>query len=176
MISLLASKKSAKAAEIQRMMEVYGNEIIRTAYLYLKDRHRAEDAFQEVFLKVYRKLDSFHGESSEKTWLIRITINTCKDMLRSSWLKKVEIADEVEVPVEGSDIEDILIERDEKKALYDAVLSLPEEFKDAVLLFYYHNLTTAEIGKTLTIAEGTVRSRLHRAREMLKNKLKGGVL
>ncbi len=69
--------------EIQRLMDDYGDDVLRTSYMYLKDLQNAEDAFQEVFIRVFNKFESFKGESSEKTWIIRITINVCKDMLRS---------------------------------------------------------------------------------------------
>lgn len=95
MNSLLVPKENQELekidikVEIERLINVYGEDVLRTSYMYLKDRQRAEDAFQEVFLKIYRKYDSFKGNSSEKTWIISITINVCKDLLRSSWLKRV---------------------------------------------------------------------------------------
>ncbi|EET85845.1 RNA polymerase, sigma-24 subunit, ECF subfamily [Clostridium carboxidivorans P7] len=75
--------------EIKRLIRSYGNDVLRIAYIYLKDRYLAEDAFQEVFIKVYKNFDKFKNQSSEKTWIITITMNTCKDMLRISWFKKV---------------------------------------------------------------------------------------
>ena len=74
---------------IERLMNEYGNDVLRVSFIYLKDRQLAEDAFQEVFLRVYHKYNSFKHESSEKTWIIKITINICKDMLKSNWHKKV---------------------------------------------------------------------------------------
>jgi RNA polymerase sigma-70 factor (ECF subfamily) len=79
--------------EIERLMGEYGDIVLKTSYLYLKDMQRAEDAFQEVFIKIYRKYGSFKGNSSEKTWIMSITINVCKDMLRNSWLKRVFLMD-----------------------------------------------------------------------------------
>lgn len=160
--------------QTRRLMEQYGNEVLRTAYMILKDRHRAEDAFQEVFIKVFRKYSGFKGESSEKTWLISITMNVCRDMLRSSWLKRVFPTDRIALQRGGADIEERLIRKDESKLLFESVMSLPEAFRETVVLYYYNGCDTAEIGRMLGTKEGTVRSRLHRARELLRTKLGGG--
>lgn len=159
--------------EIERLMDAYGDDVMRTAYMYLKDVHRCEDAFQEVFIRIYKKLRGFRGESSEKTWILRITINVCKDMLRSSWLKRVLLADTPKTG--GGDAEKEAVENDAKRRLFNEVTSLPVPFRDAVILYYYHGLPTAEISRALGVAEGTVRSRLSRAREILKGKLKGRI-
>jgi RNA polymerase sigma-70 factor (ECF subfamily) len=159
--------------EVKRLMDAYGDDVMRTAYMYLKDVHRCEDAFQEVFIRVYKKLRGFRGESSEKTWIIRITINVCKDMLRSSWLKHVLLTD---TPKSGEgDAEEKALSNDGKRRLFEQVTSLPEPFRDVVILYYYHGLPTAEISGALGVAEGTVRSRLSRARDMLKERLQGRI-
>lgn len=162
--------------EIERLIDLYGNDVLKTAYLYLKDKQRAEDAFQEVFIKVYKKYSSFKGESSEKTWIISITINVCKDLLRNSWFKRVFVTDKVinEDKYE-KDTDETVIKLVENKILFDAVITLQPNLKDVVLLYYYQEFSTKEISKVLGVAEGTVRSRLHRAREILKNKLDGRI-
>jgi RNA polymerase sigma-70 factor (ECF subfamily) len=76
-----SSNKLPIDVEIERLINTYGNDVLRTSYLYLKDKQMAEDAFQEVFIKIYKKFDSFEGRSSEKTWIISITINHCKNIL-----------------------------------------------------------------------------------------------
>ncbi|HEX2947548.1 MAG TPA: sigma-70 family RNA polymerase sigma factor [Clostridia bacterium] len=168
-------KATDAGEQTRRLMDSYGNDVLRTAYMILKDRHRAEDAFQEVFIKVFKKYGSFKGDSSEKTWLISITINVCRDMLRSSWLKRVFPTDRIASQRGGSDVEDRFIRKDEGKKLFESVMSLPEAFRETVVLYYYNGCDTAEIGRLLGTREGTVRSRLHRARELLKVKLEGGM-
>ena len=74
---------------VERLIEQYGQEVYKIAYFYMKETQLAEDVFQEVFYKVIKNYHKFNHQSSEKTWLIRITINTCKDMLRTSWIKRV---------------------------------------------------------------------------------------
>ncbi|MCF0149320.1 MAG: sigma-70 family RNA polymerase sigma factor [Clostridium sp.] len=159
--------------EIQRLMDTYGNDVLRTSYMYLKDLQSAEDAFQEVFIKVFNKLGSFKGESSEKTWIIRITINVCKDMMRSSWIKRVLLTDKLKDKNVNIGIESRIIKIEENKILFEEVMALSNKFKEVIILYYYHNCNTTEISKILNVAEGTVRSRLHRAREILKSKLGG---
>lgn len=161
--------------EINRLMDSYGNEVLRTAYMFLKDYHKAEDAFQEVFIKVFNKYESFRGESSEKTWIIKITINTCKDILRSSWLKRVLLTDNFTEEDSSPGIESSIIKSEENKLLFDVVLSLKPTYKEVVILYYYQSYDTVQISRILNIAEGTVRSRLYRAREILKQKLEGRV-
>jgi RNA polymerase sigma-70 factor (ECF subfamily) len=168
-------KQQAVSREVSRLMELYGNDVLRTSYMYLKNRQNAEDAYQEVFIRVFNKLDGFRGESSEKTWIIKITINVCKDMLRGSWLKKVLLTDRFGSKTAASGIEDRIIRKDDNRLLFEAVLSLPQSFKEVILLYYYHGYDTAEIGGILDIAEGTVRSRLHRGRELLRNELGGRI-
>lgn len=170
-----SEEKLNTTAVIERLMDTYGNDVLRTAYLYLKDIQKAEDAFQEVFIKVYHKYDSFNGGSSEKTWLIRITINVCKDMLRSSWLRRILLTDRFRPQQFDLDIEKKVIQREEDRILFNEVLSLRSVFKEVILLYYYHEFDTVEISQILNISEGTVRSRLHRARNSLKNKLGGRI-
>lgn len=168
-------KRQHLEKEIQRLMDSYGNDVLRTSYMYLKDLQKAEDAFQEVFIKVFNKFESFKGESNEKTWIVRITINVCKDILRSSWLKRVQVTDKFKEESTDTGVENKIIKMDENRLLFKEVTSLPPKFKEVIILYYYHNCSTPEVSKILKVAEGTVRSRLHRAREILKTKLGGRI-
>lgn len=181
MNSLLVPKENASPGklnieqEIERMIDEHGTHVLRTSFIYLKDRKMAEDAFQEVFIKVYKKYDTFMNKSSEKTWIISITINVCKNLLRSSWFKRVLLFDKLEAENNFEGFEADIIKKDEDKQLFNEVISLPTKLKDVIILYYYQEFDTAEISKILEIPEGTVRSRLHRARETLKNKIAGRV-
>ncbi|MDF2673748.1 MAG: polymerase subunit sigma [Clostridiales bacterium] len=165
-------EKSNIEKEIERMIDTYGQDVLRVSYMYLKDRQRAEDAFQEVFLKIYQKYESFRNQSNEKTWIIRIAINVCKDYLRSSWIKKILLIDKVTTEETTPGVDSEVIQLDENNYLFSQVLSLPPLFKEVIILYYYQEFDTIEISKILNIAEGTIRSRLHRARESLKNNIK----
>lgn len=124
-LSIPKEKHEIKEMEIERLLDVYGNDVLRTSYLYLKDKQRAEDAFQEVFLKVYRKYDSFQGKSSEKTWIMSITINVCKDLLRASWLKRVFLTENIKSCEEYEEPADAAaIRMVENKAVFNEVTAL----------------------------------------------------
>ena len=154
-----------------RMMEQYRTQLVRMAYLYLGDRALAEDAVQETFLKAYAHLNSFRGDSSEKTWLMRISINTCKDMRHSAWLRwkkrTVPLDTAPECGQEDCHRDDTVLE---------AVMRLPEKDKQVILLRYYQEMKVSDIAYALKLPESTAASRLKRARDRLHKSLKGWYL
>lgn len=162
--------------EIETLMRQYGNDVLRTAYMYVKDIHTAEDIFQDVFIKVNQKLSTFEGNSSIKTWIIRITINTCKDYLKSAWNRRVVPMMEYQEDaiVSETDYDDVE-KQDTKELIKKSVLSLPAKYKDVVLCVYFQEMTITEAAQVLNIAEGTAKSRLSRARQKLKSILEGRI-
>ena len=156
------------APELERLVAQYQGAVLRTCYLYLCDRSQAEDAVQETFLKVYRNLDSFRGESSEKTWILKISMRTCYDINHSGWSRffnrriTPEMLPEASVP---------FTERDD--ALTQAVMRLPEKLRRVIILYYYQGLSVREIAETLGITQPSVSSRMKRGREKLKAALEG---
>ena len=168
--------ENTAAYDIENLIRQYGNDVLRTAYMYVKDSHTAEDIFQEVFIKVNQKLSTFEGNSSIKTWIIRITINTCKDYLKSAWNRRVIPMMEYQEDQIISDTDfDSVESQDTNDIIKAAVLSLPAKYKDVVLCVYYNEMTIAEAAIVLRVAEGTVKSRLSRARQKLKSALGGRV-
>lgn len=164
------------AYDIENLIRQYGNDVLRTAYMYVKDIHTAEDIFQDVFIKVNQKLSTFEGNSSIKTWIIRITINTCKDYLKSAWNRRVSPMMDYQEDsiISDSDYEDVE-KQDTKELIKKSVLSLPTKYKDIVLCVYFQDMTLTEASRVLNIAEGTAKSRLSRARQKLKSILEGRV-
>lgn len=160
--------------DIATLMREYGNDVLRTAYSFVRDKEAAKDLFQETFIKANYNLDKFRGESSVKTWLIRITVNVCKDYLKSAYQKKVVPMTQVEedsLRVED-DYEQIENE-DRDEQIRRAVNSLPEIYREVVLCVYFKEMSVADASASLGVPEGTVKSRLARAREVLKSKLEG---
>ena len=151
---------------LERMMAQYGTALLRMAYLYLRDASLAEDAVQETFVKAYAHMDQFRGESTEKSWLMRIAINTCKDFRRTPWLRFVDRRtplDELpEACGEWQEPDDTVLRE---------VMRLPDRDKEVILLRYYQNLTIGEISNARNIPEPTVSSRLRRAKDKLHRKL-----
>lgn len=162
--------------DIETLMREYGNDVLRTAYMYVKDIHTAEDIFQDVFIKVSQKLATFEGNSSIKTWIIRITINTCKDYLKSAWNRRVVPMMEYQEDtiVSETDYDDVE-KKDTRERIKKTVLSLPAKYKDVVLCVYFQDMTITEAARVLNIAEGTAKSRLSRARLKLKSMLEGRI-
>ena len=166
--------ESSPAYEIEALIRDYGNDVLRTAYMYVKDIHTAEDIFQEVFIKVNQKLSTFEGNSSIKTWIIRITINSCKDYLKSAYNRRVVPMMEYQEDaiVSESDYDEVE-KQDTNHMIKETVLSLPVKYRDIVLCGYFQEMTIAEAAQVLNIAEGTAKSRLSRARQRLKDMLEG---
>jgi RNA polymerase sigma-70 factor (ECF subfamily) len=170
------SFEKSPAYDIESLIRQYGNDVLRTAYMYVKDLHSAEDIFQEVFIKVNQKLSTFEGNSSIKTWIIRITINTCKDYLKSAWNRRVVPMMEYQEDaiISESDYDEVE-KQDTKNLIKEAVLSLPSKYKDIVLCVYFQDMTLIQAAQVLKIAEGTAKSRLSRARQKLKSVLEGRI-
>jgi len=154
---------------IEQIIKSYGDDVLRLCLLYLGDRQLAEDAFQMTMLKAWRKKDSFRGESSEKTWISRIAVNTCRDTLRSGWFRMMKRS-EPEEKLFSSSAPDI----SEAQELRSLVLSLPGKYREVIVLYYYEEMKVREIAQLLGIPAASVSTRLRRARAMLKIELEGG--
>ena len=153
--------------ELQRLIALYKNDLMRMSCACLKDPALAEDAVQETFIKAYQAMATFRGDSSEKTWLMRIAINTCRNIRRDSWFRFVDRSILLDtLPSHATNNED--------RALLEAVMALPYRNKEVMLLYYYQGLTLEEISNTLDVAVSTVSTRLKNARERLRRELKGG--
>ncbi|WOO35180.1 sigma-70 family RNA polymerase sigma factor [Anaerocolumna sp. AGMB13020] len=169
-------QENREVHDIETLIREYGNDVLRTAYMYVKDSHLAEDIFQDVFIKVNQKLHTFQGDSNIKTWIIRITINTCKDYMKSAWNQKVMQFTEVhENTLTGKDEFVAVEQEDENRLVRDAVIQLPQKYKDVLLCVYFQDMSVAETAKLLGIAEGTAKSRLSRAKDKLKLSLEGRI-
>lgn len=178
-----AALPADRSLAIEQLMQEYGTKVLHLAYYYLKDRHLAEDVAQEVFIKAYRSWDSFRGESSAYTWLYRITVNLCRDKARSAWWRRLlpsedprSSADDLELALPEEDPEEAAILGDERDRLMEYVMQLPESYREVIILYYYQDLTTVEIAEVTGQNENTIKTRLFRARGILKQLLvKGGV-
>lgn len=150
----------------EEIYDKYANDLIRTAYFYLKDKQKAEDVCQETFIKLITKQPILE-DGREKTWLLTVTINSCKDILKSSWFKKTDLGDDHFLTIAAHENKKSELEED----LLIAISALPAKFKDVVLLHYYQGYGVNEISQILKISLGTVSSRLSRARQKLQKYL-----
>ncbi|MDD6316921.1 MAG: sigma-70 family RNA polymerase sigma factor [Clostridia bacterium] len=164
----------------EQLVQQYERKVYITAHRLMGIDADAMDASQEVFIRVYRFLDTFNAESSFSTWLYRITINVCKDMLRRRAVR-AELPLELEDEENGTFVNEIsdstydpveIYERAElRQVLRTGIDALPETYKQIILLRDIAGLSYEEIADTLQIEIGTVKSRLSRARERLRNYL-----
>ncbi len=149
----------------QEMIEKYFNTVYKLALSQTKSKASADDVTQEVFLRYLKYEKNFESEEHLKAWLIRVTLNCSKSSFTSSWFKKtVPLSEEFDIPTQMQ----------EKSDIYYAVLELPPKYKAVIHLFYYEDLSITQISQYLNQKESTIKSQLHRGREMLKEKLKGG--
>ena len=149
--------------EVNKAIDLYADTVRRLCMIYLKSYDDTEDIFQNVFIKYLLSSAEFTSPEHEKAWIIRVTINECKDFLKSLFRKSVPIDDILELRAEDTDAEtsDVL----------DAVLSLPKKYKDVVYLHYYEGYSAAETAKLLRKNVNTVYTNLARARRLLKERL-----
>jgi len=154
---------------VYQLVNQYQTALLRMCYLYLKDKALAEDAVQETFIKAYRAMPAFRGECNEKTWLMRIAINTCRDMQRSGWFRHVdrhitpEELPEASMPFEVEDEEITL-----------TIMKLPRKCKEVLMLRYYQDMSVTEIAASLNVAPSTVYNQLNRARKKMRTMLERG--
>ena len=151
--------------EANRAVDLYGDTVRRICMIHLKNKADTEDIFQNVFLKYVLRTAPFDSPEHEKAWIIRVTANACKDLLRSFFRSRTVSLDVlIETPREmPEDHSDIL----------EAVLALPEKYKDPIYLHYYEGYTAGEIGRILGKNTNTVYTLLTRAKQMLKTRLEG---
>lgn len=140
--------------------------LLHMCYVALRDEELARDAVQETFLKAYRSLQRFRGESSMKTWLIRIALNTCRSMQRSPWLRHVDrrftpddLPPAAAAPPPGDT--DVMC----------SVMQLPPHEREVVMLYYWQDMNVCDIAQTLGIAQSSVSRRLKHARNRLHDVL-----
>ncbi len=150
---------------LERLMNEYGDTLLRMCYLYLKDYHLAQDAVQETFLKAMKAYGSFEHKSSEKTWLVRIALNCCKNIMRNRWFGIIR--DNPEQPPEqiGEDPTEAFLEKD---SISTALMKLCVNDRQLLLLYYYQELPVREIAAAIGKTENAVTQRLNRARGRLK--------
>ncbi len=155
--------------QLNRMVLTWEKDLLRLCCAYLRDVNLAQDAVQETFLKAYRKMDLFQGRASEKTWLMRIAINTCKDMKRGSWLRHVDASvslEDLPLPVSPPSVEHI--------ALMNAIMALPRKYMEVILLHCDQGMNVTETAAALGITPPAVTNRLKKARIALRSALEGG--
>ena len=151
--------------DVNRVVEEYADMVRRICFMHLKNRHDTEDVFQNVYLKYMLYQGSFESSQHEKAWFIRVTINACTDWLRNlsyrKWLPLEIIAEECGTKDSSSG------------EILEAVLQLPEKYRNVIYLFYYEGYSAVEIAEILGRKENTIYTWLSRAKKILREQLGG---
>lgn len=151
--------------EVNRAIEQYSDMVRRLCLIHLKNYTDTEDIFQTVFLKYVLSSVAFENEEHEKSWFIRVTINACKDLLKSFFRRHITSLDEIiEKPAE--------MPEDHKEVL-EAVLSLPQKYREVIYLHYYEGYTAPDISRILGKKVNTIYTLLTRSKQLLREKLGG---
>lgn len=162
-ISIKAERAYSKA-EIENMVKQYGNMVFRLAFVKMKQKEQADDVFQDVFIKLIKLRNRLDSCEHEKAWMIKTTVNCCKDVWKSAWVRCVMYQTS-----ESTNNDSKMVERDD--SIYALVLKLSDKYRVIVHLFYYEEFTANEISQMLKMNINTVLTRLKRAREILKKEM-----
>ena len=154
--------------DFEQLYEKYANDVLRVSYFYLGDRQRAEDVCQDVFVRLMTNAPQLE-DGREKAWLLKVALNRCRDLWRGAWVKRVVLGSPA---FEMIPAPDDTARRDDEEAMMRAIHQLPSAFREAILLYYYQGYGISEIAQMLDLPEGTISSRLSRARKKLETILK----
>jgi len=144
--------------------------LVNLAYRFCHDRGRAEEMAQEAFLRAYRALGQWRKDAAFSTWLFALATNLYRSELRRIPVRTVSL-DEVAEPADARASDGGLEERDRDLAVRGAVLALPAKYREALTLFYFHDMDVTAAARSLGLPEGTFKARLFRGREILRGKL-----
>ena len=163
---VLAGDTSAFEGIVRR----WQSPLINMAYRYCRDRGRAEDMAQQAFLKAYRGLAQWRRDAAFSTWLFALAANLYRSELRRIPVYSVRL-DEIAEPRDPNRADSVFDVEERERLVRNAVLSLPEKYRDAVILFYFHEMDIPAAARSMRLPEGTVKARLFRGRELLRDKL-----
>ncbi|KIL34143.1 hypothetical protein SD71_20855 [Cohnella kolymensis] len=155
------------------LMRQYGDDVWNFAFFLTRRFDAADDICQEVFIMAFKGLYSFRGESSVKSWLLTIARNKSLNYLKSAFIRKVTLLDKV-IPRERASpsAEAVMFDRLESAELWDHVMQLPRKLKEVIILDYHYGMAIKEIAAMLQLSEGTVKSRMFRAKQRMSELLK----
>lgn len=169
--TLIKNLKKGKEEAYEELVDTYGNRLLRTCYLILKDKEEAEDVVQETFIKIFQNIPRFREDSGLYTWIYSIALNISRDRLRK---KKVNLSLEDEWL--GENHVEIVAEKNmDREEVREELFAMNILYREVLVLFYFEELSIKEISYLLSEKEGTIKSKLSRGRSLLRKRLlKGG--
>jgi RNA polymerase sigma factor (sigma-70 family) len=163
--------KNKDEAALRSIIDQYGDYLLRTAYLLLKDRHVAEEAVQDTFVAAFQKIGQLHDPDRLRSWLTQICVNNCR-MRQRTWhwrnfLPSVKVEEMLEDEAEQGPLSQLLL-ASRNESLSEAIQQLDYIYREAITLFYYNEMSVREIVDQLGINENTIKARLSRGRSILR--------
>lgn len=149
-----------------QIVSKYADMLYRVALSYTRSQHDAEDVVQNTFMKLLVKKPVFESDGHIKKWLIQVAVNECRNLWNTYWRKHVDSLDTMSV--------EPAFEEERHREVYDAVMALPGKYRIVVYLYYYEGYSTKEVGEILGMKDATVRTKLARARKLLRMDLSEG--
>ncbi|MFJ7732613.1 sigma-70 family RNA polymerase sigma factor [Lysinibacillus sp. NPDC097231] len=153
--------------DIEEIIAAHGDYLLKVAYLYVKNEATAEDIVQDVFIAFYQKQEQFRQESSLRTYLVKMTVNRSHDYLRSWKSKRLTLFEKITGRTTAVTPEKEFLAKSTKRELVEAMFRLSVTYREVLILYYFEDMTTVEIAQLVRCPEGTVRTRLQRARKQL---------
>lgn len=161
-------------AVLEELMLTYGRDVWNYAFFMTGKRETAEDIAQDVFIKAYQSLHTLRGESGARAWLLKITRNTALDYFKSAWYRRIRLPAVLPTRESQMSAENEWLGSYRQREIWRAVMALPRKLRESLLLQAHHGLSMAEIAELLQVSEGTVKSRIHRARAAMNKKFEQG--
>lgn len=166
---LVRALKNQEESAYETLITLYGHRLYRSCLLLTSDEREAEDILQDTLIKVVRHIRSFRRESSLYTWIYRIALREVQDR----WRKRHPqySVDDLSEQEDGMNVEEEFFRQEEIERVREAIHTLPNHHRQVIVMFYYEKFSIAEIAKFLSVSENTVKSRLHRARRLIRIQL-----
>lgn len=169
-----------KQEELELYMDTYGKDLYSFCCCVTRNRQEADDLYQDTFLKVYEMGEKLEITTNPKSYLMGVAYNLYRNIKRKRSVRQrivgvcVPLDENAErIPLDGQLTEDLMISREECRIVREAVRKLPDKYRLPILLFYMEELSQAEIAAMLRISESAVKTRVHRAKNILREKLEG---
>lgn len=156
--------------EFEKIVETYVNDVRKIVFSYVKNHHTMEDITQEVFLSAYHNMNKFRGESSMRTWLLKIAINKSKDYLKSWHHRKIQVTNWFKDKPGIHTVEKTILQNTRDEELAGKIMELPIKYREVIILYYYQDLDTNDIARLLNLNVNTVKTRLIRSRDLIKRR------
>lgn len=151
--------------QLEEWIAEYSSAVLKLCFVYLADTKMAKDAMQDTFVKVWRKMEQFQNrhDLSDKAWIMKIALNTCRDYKRTAWFRHIDMRTSIEeLP------EPVAPTPEVSRELFIDIMNLPAKYKQVILLHHFQNLNQSETAQALGISRTSVSKRLKKAYGMLQ--------